>query len=529
MTRSTAFKPTLVIAGPGAGKTTQLVREIQRLLPTLQPNRVLAAITYTNAATDSIRRQLAQATQVPPNVFVGTNHAFLSQFILMPYASMCGLAPADFIYVAVDLDQLVEQRLHKANLQTQTPQQRVIARNAIAGRLLGSGKIPFEKMTSLARELTKDKRLRALLCCRLQYLLIDEFQDVDIGQYEIFDRIRKGGKTQIYAVGDPEQYISGYTYAVRGVKQHPFSEIPIHELRRIAEVHYEYQNRRSCSAIVSFANCLRPEPRQHETHLDGPKSGVFFLRATNLHDIIVSFRELVPSESRDGRKSTVLYLSREGDTLADCANTFGLTPVSNRRSSLSRMMGDALALLCECTGLTQERIRSDFDLDPIGIRKLGIRLLRAIKEGHIGSTDTALTFIRSSFKLPIDAPDETHLDERLAPLRELLTMPMAAAIPNHQYATIHKAKGLEADAVLVVAESKSQFEKWLITDPQERASDKQDMCRIGYVGFTRAKDVLCIACLQRASGNALAELRSMGVRFHPRQPELQPSLFDQEL
>ena len=211
---------------------------------------------------------------------------------------MFGLAPAGFIYVGVDLDQLAEQRLHKANLQQQAPQQRVVARHAIAGRLLGTGKMTFEKMVSIARELTKDKRLRALLCCRLQYLLIDEFQDVDIGQYEIFDGIRKGGKTQIYAVGDPEQYISGYTYAVRGVKQRPFSEIPLHELRRIAEVHYENQNRRSCSAIVSFANHLRPEPAQHEIYPDGPKSGVFFLRATNLHDIIASFRELIPSKSR---------------------------------------------------------------------------------------------------------------------------------------------------------------------------------------------------------------------------------------
>ena len=225
MTRSTAPKPVLVVAGPGAGKTTQLVREIQMLLPTLQPNRVLTAITYTNAATDSIRRQLAHITQVPPNVFIGTNHAFLSQFILMPYASMFDLAPADFIYVGVDQDQR-----RKADLQKQTPQQRVIARNAIAGRLLSTGKMPFEKMVSIARELTKDKRLRALLCGRLQYLLIDEFQDVDIGQYEIFDRIRKGGKTQIYAVGDPEQYISGFTY--RGVNQPAYLEIPFHKLKK---------------------------------------------------------------------------------------------------------------------------------------------------------------------------------------------------------------------------------------------------------------------------------------------------------
>ena len=191
------------------------------------------------------------------------------------------------------------------------------------------------------------------------------------------------------------------------------------------------------------------------------------------------------------------------------------------------MIGDAIALLCEHTGMTQEKIRSEFDLDPVGVRKLGIRVLMAIKDGHIISGETALFFIRDVLKLPVLVDDDSHLEDRIAPLRELLLGPTAA--PAHHYSTIHKAKGLEADAVLVVAESTSRLEKWLVTNPQERANDKQDMCRIGYVGFTRGKDVLCIACLQKASDSALAKLRSMGVHFYPGQPELQLSLFDLEV
>lgn len=39
------------------------------------------------------------------------------------------------------------------------------------------------------------------------------------------------------------------------------------------------------------------------------------------------------------------------------------------------------------------------------------------------------------------------------------------------YSTIHKAKGLEADAVLAVAENKSRLEKWLMTDKEARCNE----------------------------------------------------------
>lgn len=527
MTRSAASRPKLVIAGPGAGKTTELVHQIRKLLPTLQPNRVLGAITYTNAASNSIRRVLAQTTRVPPNVFIGTNHAFLSQFILAPYASIFGLAPADFGYIGANLDQLAEDQLNSRGRHAPTPQERAIVRNAIARRLLMSGRIPFDRLVGIAHELIQDRRVRALLCCRLQYLLLDEFQDVDNRQYQIFERVRTGGKTEIYAVGDPEQYISGYTYAVRGVKQPAFSEIPLHKLAKIADVSHEARNRRSCSAIVRFTNQLRPDLEQCELHADGPQSGVFFMTKTDLHDIIASFRERIPAKDRKGQEPTVFYLSRDGDTFSACTSTFSLMPISNRRSVLSQIIGDAIAALCEHAGMTQEQIRSDFDLDPVGIRKLGIRLLIAIKEGRVSTGDSALVFIRDNLGLPACAGGDSRLDDRIAPLREFLLGPTATSV--HYYSTIHKAKGLEADAVLVVAESTYQLEKWLATDPQERATVAQDMSRIGYVGFTRARDVLCIACLQKASDKALAKLESMGVHFYPAQPELQLPLFDPEL
>ncbi len=53
-------KPVLVIAGPGAGKTHDMVDQILEAIPGLEAHRILAAITYTNAATANIKKRLAK-------------------------------------------------------------------------------------------------------------------------------------------------------------------------------------------------------------------------------------------------------------------------------------------------------------------------------------------------------------------------------------------------------------------------------------------------------------------------------------
>ena len=44
----------IVIAGPGSGKTHNMIGEILRILPEIEnsPHRICAIITYTNAATE---------------------------------------------------------------------------------------------------------------------------------------------------------------------------------------------------------------------------------------------------------------------------------------------------------------------------------------------------------------------------------------------------------------------------------------------------------------------------------------------
>ena len=82
--------------------------------------------------------------------------------------------------------------------------------------------------------------------------------------------------------------------------------------------------------------------------------------------------------------------------------------------------------------------------------------------------------------------------------------------------SIHQAKGLEANAVLVVASGLGELQKWCETDRVKRNADKQDQCRLGFVAFSRAMELLCIACLKPLSSEARSHLNSLGVTFLPK-------------
>ncbi len=87
----------------------------------------------------------------------------------------------------------------------------------------------------------------------------------------------------------------------------------------------------------------------------------------------------------------------------------------------------------------------------------------------------------------------------------------ASAQMTELYASIRKAKGLQADAALVVAKGIAELKKWLQTDRSARVADKQDKCRLGYVAFTRPREMLCIACLKKLDAELIYILENLGI------------------
>lgn len=505
-------KPRLVIAGPGAGKTYDMVSEVAEAVSQLNPNRILAVITYTNAAAEMIRGRLYKAIQIPPNIFVGTSHSFFNQFIVMPYATIFEYAALDKLFLEIDVNQIVKGQLgSKYNNHAIRNQ----VRSRITTKLLQSGKVPLSEIIILADKLMQNSQVSQVVCNRLQYLFIDEFQDADTGQARVFDQIRKGKKTKIYAVGDPEQYILSFTYIEKPGRKPLFQNIPINKFA--AQRTLNIKNRRSFSEIVDFTNNFHTTITQKAIKGSDVDSGVFFIPETDLDVIILKYREIIQVLERNVKileenngVITRFYLSYENKTFRGYADKYGLTPVSNDMTKPVSILNESLKLISVVTGLNQKQIREKYNLDYVGCRKLGIQLIRAFSTGKIKQESELIAFVENSLNLECDC-ESVGIQNQLMRLRNLLIHSESNA-SLHQYTSIHKAKGLEADTVLVVAETKNRLEKWLITDKDERAKDKTDTCRIGFVGFSRAKHILCIACQQKIGDALRYQLSSFDVQ-----------------
>ncbi len=493
----TKKKPILVIAGPGAGKTQDMVDRIIEAIPNLENHRVLAAITYTNAATSNIKEGLAKRINIPPNVFIGTNHSFFYKFIFKPFGTLIHKLPKELVFV--DLD-------YEAMAQDVKGMQRIIKINSLKKKNLAKGLYGYDEIVGVSTKILEENKCAIkILCNRLQYLFIDEFQDSNNYQLKIFEKIMNEEKTSIYAVGDPEQYIFGWLSRIKS-----FDNIAINKFKEKAEVKPNKKNHRSCDEIVRFTNHFHCEIVQKSEKGSDKRSGVYFIRETDLDKIIKSYGDITKI-LEGGNISVVKYfLSYANKTLEKVAGKWGLKPISNDSTTDLKLINEALNVISSVVGINGKQICEMYNLDRIGLRKKGFYLVKAIREGKVKNGEDTVGFIKDNLKLRISrGVPRSRFDDKLYRLNFYESMDDKICECD-RYSTIHKAKGLEADAVLAVAENKKQLEKWLMTDKEARRKEKTDMCRIGYVAFSRAKTILCIACLEKIDKQIEKKIEQLG-------------------
>src|SRR6266436_7365652 len=222
--------PVLVVAGPGAGKTFCLIARINHLINTrgLAPERI-CAVTFTNRAAEEIAVRLKHTLgDRAEGVTRGTIHA-LCLALLREYAEAAGLRKgfgvADEQYQKVILGRLhvpLEQRgsllnrfsRHRVQKQDYelTPDDARLYREYTAW-LAHRNMLDFDDLVVKAAELLRGRGdLADAVAARWDYLLVDEFQDVNAVQYDLLQRLA-APHGNIFAVGDDEQSIFAWTGA----------------------------------------------------------------------------------------------------------------------------------------------------------------------------------------------------------------------------------------------------------------------------------------------------------------------------
>jgi DNA helicase II / ATP-dependent DNA helicase PcrA len=235
--------PLLIFAGAGSGKTRVITTRIARLISEGTPPSRILAVTFTNkAAKEMLERIEPLVGQVSKSMWIGTFHSLCARMLRIDGAAI-GIDRNFVIYDDGDQNALIKDILKQKNIDDKSIQPRAVL-NAISNakeRLLSPeayGKtvagffekivadvyIAYNKALQKANALDFDDILffaNRLLeqsettlekySDRFLHVMVDEYQDVNLAQYSIVQRLASRHKN-IVVVGDDDQSI----YAWRG-------------------------------------------------------------------------------------------------------------------------------------------------------------------------------------------------------------------------------------------------------------------------------------------------------------------------
>ncbi len=264
--------PALICAGPGSGKTFTIIQRILYLINQyhVRPDKILV-ITYTKAAANEMKARFeAQCSYA--GVRFGTFHSICFHIL-----RQSGMAASDSLIKEYDKRKLFQIILgnkglsSKSSYDTITILQNTISRlknmpleESNAGTIFSSreimdikeeydrflrerGLLDFDDMVT---ECLKLLCMNPVLCSKYQqmfeYILADEFQDINQPQYQIL-KLLSAPENNLFVVGDDDQAIYGFRGASPGIMQQFRLDFP--DSRQIMLT----ENYRSGKEIVELA------------------------------------------------------------------------------------------------------------------------------------------------------------------------------------------------------------------------------------------------------------------------------------
>ena len=279
---STIEGPVLVLAGAGTGKTRVITYRIAYMLATgIAPENILG-MTFTNKAAAEMKERLGElcGKEAASKVTLGTFHAFAGR-LLRKEIGVFGFLPNFTIADDTDQKSLIKQaaaacgitrddapipeaaayisRCKNAMLSPdeaaaapERPGDEIFAQIYMKyqNQLLLQNMLDFDDLLFYTHRLLRDyPEVRERCQERYKYLLVDEYQDTNLVQFEMV-KLLAGEQQNLCVVGDDDQSI----YSWRGADAGNILKFTDHFPRaRQQEIKLE-QNYRSTNNILKAAN-----------------------------------------------------------------------------------------------------------------------------------------------------------------------------------------------------------------------------------------------------------------------------------
>jgi DNA helicase-2/ATP-dependent DNA helicase PcrA len=577
----------LITAGPGTGKTRTLTARIARLLKEKQvsSDRILA-LTFTNRAAKEIQTRIQSVSPGKGHrVTAATFHGFCLSMLKEYDALTCrileddaridcirnalarvtgkrtGLArPADEMDLQISL---CKQRLltPEDDLSGAGPDPGLLKQvyAAYQKELQAAGGMDFEDLIMRFYHLiTRSETVRNRVQSRFAHVFVDEYQDLNVGQYELVRELAR--HSQLFVIGDPDQSIYGF----RG-SDHRFFHQFADDYPGCEQIVLT-KNYRSTQTILdaSFQMISKFGPdrntRRIYSQVNGTKKVIIRETATETAEAVavgkmiehamggMSLDAITIQKDDPGRDAdrgfsdfAVLYRTRrQGEVFAEVFQKHGIPfQTADKKAGFDRAQ---IQLLLSCLRLLTRRA-GDRDVDRLSTHlqaRMSLetgpiqpeRILGPVWEpvrdqpGHVW-LDALTRFLKiekavsrdpvaaaayariQTLARAFDDPEEFM--DRLALDRD--SDLLAGGVEKVSLLTMHAAKGLEFPVVFVTGCEQGMIPFARNGSACENPSEER---RLFYVAMTRAKDLLCLTYARKR--------RMFGVRR-----DMQPSMFIKDI
>ena len=571
--------PCLVLAGAGSGKTKVLTERIVNLINNgVSPYNILA-ITFTNKAAREMRERVYNSIEEEANkIFIGTFHS-LGLKIVRENASVIGYSNNVTILDRDDVNTLIKRFMKELNLDTDHyPVKSILNKISFAkneglspeefdkfakapldmaackvykmyeSALKRSNSVDFDDLLILPlRIFKKDKSVLEKYQEHFKYILVDEYQDTNMVQYDMC-KLLASKYRNLFVVGDMDQSIYSFRFA------NYMNVINFEKDNKDAKVIVLDENYRSTNNILNAANdVIRNNKERKEKNLwsskgDGDK--IKYIRCDNeleeASTVVRLTKELLdkgekPSEIavlyRTNGQSRVFeeaflkenipfkivgsYFFYNRKEIKDLISYMHLIYNNNDDASLERVINVPRRGI---GSKTIERLRSEASISDksmfevvssgkeLGFKNLIIDLTNESKNTDlVGLVDVILD--KTGIRKELEEKNDLESEIRLENLNEFKSIALAfqekgifsleeflenisLVSDKNEYKevddginlmTLHSAKGLEFNDVFLVGMEEGIFPHNRSFESESELEEERRLC---YVGITRAKEHL---------------------------------------
>ena len=545
-----------VFAGPGAGKTKWLIDHLERVLKEskrLGKTRKIACITYTNVAADEIKRRLNSDLY---RIDVSTIHSFLYRNLIKPFYFLIeNDLDGNLLVNTNDMTGHLEHiprwdrvsswifEIEKLNskrygyLNNPENKKKIYKFFPTMDWFLSDDRceLKFRKIYDLIIPMRNGELLLYkksywrygilhhedvlyfsnyiisnypetldFIRTRFPYIFIDEFQDTTQLQTWIIKRIAEK-ETIVGVIGDLAQSIYMFTGAQR-------SDFETFHLPNIQEYKKE-DNFRSSREIISYLNTLRSDIQQKEVE-----------ETVNVHPVTLligdvnSAREwikencyiepIILTRSNNTANELRHHLDKEETKYDLIKNLYASDSSGKKRPAFIHSLllardylikGDNKSSIKEISKYLKKNNNEEI-VCSLTVRELSVKILDIVLTDDFLNKTILKAYIfivqlvgEHNIKIAANYRNGRAKDfSEEHTLTDLIPYIRTETNKNEMIRTIHSAKGVEFDSILLVLDEERKFQKWIVDCNNQIENEKEDEARIYYVGMSRAKKTLFI-------------------------------------